>query len=386
MPSQTADLYAVFCRNNSNVYTASLDVYSQPPTIYDFSAKGIIISVRWKELSSQLAISGGNTTDSRFFILYDVNTNTTKLDLTNQTSNFVLDTVFNSDGSIMYFIEQSTGQQNIQIYEFASGNLRSITVFGAQQLIGMGLQGNFLTVYDSNNVYVWDLVGEVLQGTYSSSLKSSCLAPDGSQLIVLATTSSNLEESSSTALTVYKLCPSNQFYNATSNTCDLCQSPCLECVFSASRCGSCPNQTFLSPPTFVCAPCISNCLNCLNNYSCATCMDTYFNDYDSGNCLLCSGSILGCIYCYNKNQCQTCNTTGNWQLTPNLQCVCLERYVQVQNQCLHCPNNCLNCTNTTFCSVCDYTNYWTNTTEGSCVCQRGFYNSNDGCLFCWKAI
>lgn len=79
---------------------------------------------------------------------------------------------------------------------------------GADQLTGIGLTGNFLTVYDATNVYVWDLVGNILLGSYPSTLKSSCLAPDGSQLIILATTS-NSDQNAGTALTVYKLCSSN---------------------------------------------------------------------------------------------------------------------------------------------------------------------------------
>lgn len=59
----------------------------------------------------------------------------------------------------MYFIEEAAGQQNVQIYEFTTQSQRSLVVAGAGQLLGLGLQGNFLTVFDSNSIYVWDLVG-----------------------------------------------------------------------------------------------------------------------------------------------------------------------------------------------------------------------------------
>lgn len=62
VPSITNDLYAAFCRDSPLVYTASLSIYSSPPTVIDFSAEGNIVSVRWREQTSQLIISGGNST------------------------------------------------------------------------------------------------------------------------------------------------------------------------------------------------------------------------------------------------------------------------------------------------------------------------------------
>jgi hypothetical protein len=201
----------------------------------------------------------------------------------------------------------------------------------------------------------------------------------------MASTSTNKDSDSTTSLIVYKLCSGGQFYNATSNTCSSCLSPCIECFYAANHCGSCPNQTYLSR-TFTCDPCIANCLICQGGSSCSTCLNNYFYDYDSSQCLLCSGSILACVECYNKNQCKTCNASGHWQQTPNLQCTCMQSYVQVGNLCESCPNHCFNCSSTSFCTICDPYGYWTNTTLGDCACRRGYYQNGETCLDCWDIM
>lgn len=82
----------------------------------------MVRSIRWKSKTSELAISGGNSNQIRYLLLYNYTKNTYK-NITNLTSNVVVDLAFSPDDTHMYFIEEpQDGPQNeafVKIYDFA---------------------------------------------------------------------------------------------------------------------------------------------------------------------------------------------------------------------------------------------------------------------------
>ena len=65
-------------------------------------------SIRWKSKTPQLAISGGNDTNQRYFVLYNYNQKK-YTNLTDLAEAVVIDMAFSPDDTHMYFIEESEG-------------------------------------------------------------------------------------------------------------------------------------------------------------------------------------------------------------------------------------------------------------------------------------
>lgn len=126
IPSPQLTLYAAICQNSPKVYISDLIVLSVAPEILDYSSNGTVSSIKWRPGTTQLAISGGNSTEERYFELYDTNTKSVE-DLVFLSPTRVLDMAFSADGSLVYFInETQVNEQFIYIYDFGKGTTRML--------------------------------------------------------------------------------------------------------------------------------------------------------------------------------------------------------------------------------------------------------------------
>lgn len=91
------------------------------PDSHSYEDKGIINSINWRPSSSQLLISGGNSTDSNYFELYNLQDKTTE-DLSAQSDSTVVSAAFNANGDKIYFIEDNS-DQIIKIYDYRAKKL-----------------------------------------------------------------------------------------------------------------------------------------------------------------------------------------------------------------------------------------------------------------------
>lgn len=141
-------------------------------------------------------------------------------DLTFLSKGRVVDFTFSATGQEMYFIEESQdNQQTIHAFYFSTKTYRNIAKVNASQLLMIDLKGNFLMVADENTVFVWNLFSEESCGSYSSSLTSAGLSPDGSNLIIY--------EKGNGVTTVYRICSNkSEYFNSAVNFCQPCKSPC----------------------------------------------------------------------------------------------------------------------------------------------------------------
>jgi len=102
-----------------------LNVISDLKIILNYTAS--ISSIEWNpNIDDQLAISGGNSTDT-FFLLYDYSEQT-ELDLSFITNALVIDMAFSPDGSTLYYI---TDQPVINIYNTSTQTSSTLTTAGA---------------------------------------------------------------------------------------------------------------------------------------------------------------------------------------------------------------------------------------------------------------
>ncbi|KAL4512338.1 hypothetical protein ABPG72_005340 [Tetrahymena utriculariae] len=116
-------------------------------------------------------------------------------------------------------------------------------------------------------------------------------------------------------------CPSNYFYQSSSQNCIKCSSNCKQCYKSENNCTSCPSEFFLfydqrnntstcmqkCPPSYFgvqgqCKPCPQNCQTCDNNGVCQLCQKSFiiFNQ----SCISCPNQDIlidyQCQYCKDK--------------------------------------------------------------------------------------
>ncbi|KAL4503914.1 hypothetical protein ABPG72_022544 [Tetrahymena utriculariae] len=179
-------------------------------------------------------------------------------------------------------------------------------------------------------------------------------------------------------------CSNGYFLNA--GKCQKCQSPCSNCVESASKCLSCITNYTFDNPSNSCKP------NC--DSSCKTCSQPI----DSNSCLSCNdGSYLDSTKCKAcQSPCKTCDSLS----TKCLSCVSNYTYDSTKNicnpicdaSCKNCskpidPNSCTSCNDESFldgskctlctspCKTCD-----TSSTKClSCITNYSFDSSKNIC-------
>ncbi|MBO6244164.1 MAG: hypothetical protein J6O41_06350, partial [Clostridia bacterium] len=195
-------------------------------------------------------------------------------------------------------------------------------------------------------------------------------------------------------------------YLSSSNSCEVCTSPCKTCS-NENTCISCIDGYFKLSDK--CYECNINCKTSNDNCKCDNCDDGYYLiNYQclkcDSNCKTCTGSASQCTSCsdgyYNSNNqclkcdsiCKTCSDSAN-------KCdSCNDGYYLSNNQCLKCNSNCKTCSeNTDKCDSCNGGNYLSSSNscevctspcktcsnENTCIsCIDGYFILSDKCLQC----
>ena len=162
-------------------------------------------------------------------------------------------------------------------------------------------------------------------------------------------------------------CDQKFFFNNTSELCQACKDPCLEC--NEAGCINCIDSYYLNSQT--CYPCPYRCQSCINS-TCDICNDVSY--LINGLCY-CNYTYTGqfcnvscpdkCLVC--DNGCTTC--INNAELI-NSACQCIQRYTG-SDCATKCPPGCLYCNNG--CTQCVSNSILINNT---CICNLGFYGEN----------
>ncbi|KAL4508050.1 hypothetical protein ABPG72_021423 [Tetrahymena utriculariae] len=216
--------------------------------------------------------------------------------------------------------------------------------------------------------------------------------------------------------------------------CQECQSPCQNCVDSATKCTSCIQNYQLQNNVCI-FDCDQSCLTCQNlndKNSCLTCQLGFYFAQNSqaqavGQCIPCSdycmkcdislnaqSTQLQCLECQagfqlnNKGECVKCDSTckacflpnnpqaceqcfPSYSLASNHECIQCEQgyYFSEQNQqCVLCPIGCLSCSSNLICNQCmegytlDSSNNCTNTIKCHYSCKSCTNKSYQGCITC----
>lgn len=177
------------------------------------------------------------------------------------------------------------------------------------------------------------------------------------------------------------ICPPGYFANVTTHTCDLCNTNCTACIYTANYCTAC--ITYFGYANHVCYnPCPVGYYNNTNGTNCTACSVYCYICVDPADlCTVCTTVSPYIAYLYN-----TTNATG--------QClrVCPagwypETYSGAgPNLCLACPTECLTCTgNPTPCQTC-IANYYLYLSTCINPCPDGYFATNTTgtgtCLYC----
>ncbi|ELP86040.1 protein serine/threonine kinase, putative, partial [Entamoeba invadens IP1] len=176
-------------------------------------------------------------------------------------------------------------------------------------------------------------------------------------------------------------CQDTFYFEKSTKQCEGCDSSCLTCFDTSTKCLSCPHNTFLSNykcntnknleltcDQFAsfgsgcvackdgyyrigldCFGCDQKCKTCNNKYSCLTCNLTNYKT-NSGDCLP-QNDIIGCAVNVTQSGCSKCQDGY---------------YIINTNECQECNNNCNTCTlSSNKCTSCN--NSLVLLTNGSCV-------------------
>ena len=227
--------------------------------------------------------------------------------------------------------------------------------------------------------------------------------------------------STSTCVSVCSL--TSQYYANTTNMCQLCSSPCLQCInqtfcmsclspsdylFANGTCNStCPSVAYfntseiltLSNGTYTqkkCSDCDTNCNQCVNSSTtCLNCKNPAFVLWPNN---LCTATACQAGYYNNSGICSPCLTNCSTCDNPINCTACLTGYVfnylyQCVNQCgsqvlypgskkCICGPNCVSCSvSIDNCTSCVSTYYLQNGSCGS-SCSSNTYNSSGVCYTC----
>ncbi|KAL4482623.1 hypothetical protein ABPG73_021283 [Tetrahymena malaccensis] len=219
-------------------------------------------------------------------------------------------------------------------------------------------------------------------------------------------------------------CPDSTFKNDHTNTCDDCNEQCLTCSGpSTSNCLSCKEGTYLDKSqntcvskcptkqfgdssTNTCQNCIENCDQCsdnkvcskcsagfflLNNNSCVSqCPTKFFNDSSNQQCTSCSQNCQTC-FDSTSNGCLTC-VPGTFKNSDNSSCLhdneCPSgKYADTNTQkCESCFSTCSECTgkDENQCKKCIQDKLFY---KGECLkdCPSNTYKSDNQCNDCHKS-
>ncbi|KAL4489108.1 hypothetical protein ABPG73_005595 [Tetrahymena malaccensis] len=221
-------------------------------------------------------------------------------------------------------------------------------------------------------------------------------------------------------------CRSDQFLDKSNNTCILCNQGCQKCfgpnsdqciscnlpkVLQGNQCQANCNNGFYISTNNTCNPCDSNCLNCVNTSTkCSSCQIGQFLDIVSKKCVSkCQNSQYLDVkqqYCAQCNQlCNTCQgPSASDCLSCNLPLVlqgnnCKQNcdngyYLSLPSQkCIACSSNCQTCKNeSTQCLTCQ-SGLFLDQVQKKCIskCQDNQYfdqlnqtcvNCDDNCQTC----
>ncbi|CAD8129078.1 unnamed protein product [Paramecium sonneborni] len=161
-------------------------------------------------------------------------------------------------------------------------------------------------------------------------------------------------------------------------------SRCLQCIdhcdvcFNQINCEICQEEDFISQLS-QCEPCIPYCKVCGNSSSCDLCFNGYYlldqkcESYNQ-NCETCNES---------SNKCLTCRS--NYEIDPNNQCICKERYYEQQNQCHKCEYPCKKCLSKTICQECELLSNLHLNLKFECNCSSGYFWNQNSCSQCYQS-
>ncbi|KAL4466190.1 hypothetical protein ABPG72_011068 [Tetrahymena utriculariae] len=167
------------------------------------------------------------------------------------------------------------------------------------------------------------------------------------------------------------------FYLNSSNQCQHCQSPCGNCINSATNCLSCtPAQDYVydSSNNSCRIACDQSCKTCSspnNSSSCLSCNNGFYLN-SSNQCLPCQSPCGNCVT--SSIKCLSCSPAQNYKLDSS------------NNNCNPiCDSSCETCSqpqDSTKCLSCPQNSYLLN---GQCItCKDGYYLSNNQCQECVK--
>ncbi len=147
------------------------------------------------------------------------------------------------------------------------------------------------------------------------------------------------------------VCPTNTFFNISSNLCVSCPVPNCNVCQHIGLCKTCKTGYTLNVqdnPLFQCTlNCqLANCISCATPTVCSVCnmAKNYFVNPLTGLCVTCT--IPYCVQCLTLSTCKTCDETNDYFLNP--------QPTGPTDQCLACGIAfCLDCTSATICSACD---------------------------------
>lgn len=153
----------------------------------------------------------------------------------------------------------------------------------AEQATGIGIRGNFIVIYGTDEVHVWNMLTPEYCGMYLYSLESIPLSPDGNVLITI--------EDSGLIFEISKLCEDGQYYDAIIDSCKSCQPPCTGCFLTKDHCSDCYIGQYLTKE-YTCADCIPACKFCHADTGCDLCIDGWY--FDNPKCSSCEKALIGC--------------------------------------------------------------------------------------------
>ncbi|EAR93476.2 transmembrane protein, putative (macronuclear) [Tetrahymena thermophila SB210] len=175
-------------------------------------------------------------------------------------------------------------------------------------------------------------------------------------------------------------CP-NQFVPSNSNINCVCRSN------STLQNQSCPCNTSYVDINGNCLPCPQYCNTCTSQTTCSNCQNGYLLSTD-GTC------VSTCPTNFIPDQTNTYCVCRLNSTQSNQSCPCNTSYVDINGNCLPCPQYCKTCTSQTTCSICQTgyllaangtcvstcpTNFISDQTNTYCVCRLNSTQSNQSC-------
>ena len=181
------------------------------------------------------------------------------------------------------------------------------------------------------------------------------------------------------------------------STCSTCYAP--DYILKEGECVTeCGEKYFQSGN--VCKPCEEGCKECINEYTCNTCIEKYYNKEGkcvtdcgdgqrenkiTGKCETCK--VSNCKYC--SKEADICSECGDGKVLYNNECYdfCpIGSYLPINtgkkvDKCKSCPLNCQKCSDDDTCLACNQ-NYVLQDNVCQIKCNDFYYNENGICKPC----